>query len=108
MHKVGVFGAGYVGLVTATSLAQMGNDVVCFDIDEEKIALAARGKIQIYEPGLEPATAGNWDLGACDLQPKPKKPLPTGICLYRGWNADARYGTHGSRKRTRRGPGHQA
>ncbi|MEW5755159.1 MAG: UDP-glucose/GDP-mannose dehydrogenase family protein [Pseudomonadota bacterium] len=51
--KVTVFGSGYVGLVTGTCLAEVGNDVVCVDIDERKIAMLNDGKIPIYEPGLE-------------------------------------------------------
>ena len=51
--RVGVFGAGYVGLVTGTCFAEMGNDVVVCDEDEERVADLCQGKIPIYEPGLE-------------------------------------------------------
>lgn len=51
--RVGVFGAGYVGLVTGTCFAEMGNDVVICDVDEDRIAELSRGRIPIYEPGLE-------------------------------------------------------
>jgi UDPglucose 6-dehydrogenase len=50
--KVCVVGIGYVGLVTAGCLAEAGNDVVCVDIDEEKIGGLKKGVIPIYEPGL--------------------------------------------------------
>jgi len=46
-------GIGYVGLVTSTCLAESGNEVVCVDIDTNKVSLMKKGKVPIYEPGLE-------------------------------------------------------
>ncbi|HBG76093.1 UDP-glucose/GDP-mannose dehydrogenase family protein [Eubacteriales bacterium mix99] len=51
--KIAVAGTGYVGLVTGVCLAEMGHDVVCVDIDEEKVRKMESGKSPIYEPGLE-------------------------------------------------------
>ena len=48
-----VIGTGYVGLVTGTCLADMGNNVVCVDIDEAKVAKLQKGEVPIYEPNLE-------------------------------------------------------
>ena len=51
--RIAVIGTGYVGLVAGTCLADTGNDVVCVDIDEKKIAALRQGQLPIYEPGLE-------------------------------------------------------
>jgi len=51
--KIAVVGTGYVGLVSGTCFAETGNQVVCVDIDQEKVKNLAAGKITIYEPGLE-------------------------------------------------------
>jgi UDPglucose 6-dehydrogenase len=51
--KVTVFGAGYVGLVTAACLAEMGNSVVCVEVDALRVAALQRGEVPIHEPGLE-------------------------------------------------------
>lgn len=51
--KISVIGTGYVGLVTGTCLAETGNDVLCIDIDENKVKQMKSGKVPIYEPHLD-------------------------------------------------------
>ncbi|OIQ99718.1 UDP-glucose 6-dehydrogenase TuaD [mine drainage metagenome] len=57
--KITVIGTGYVGLVSGTCLAEVGNDVLCVDIDAAKIALLESGGIPIFEPGLAEMVAKN-------------------------------------------------
>ncbi len=52
--KITMIGTGYVGLVTGTCLAEVGNDVLCLDVDARKIAMLDEGRVPIHEPGLEP------------------------------------------------------
>lgn len=49
---IGVIGIGYVGLVTGVCLSELGHEVICMDIDADKIASLREGKVPIYEPGL--------------------------------------------------------
>jgi UDPglucose 6-dehydrogenase len=57
--KITVVGTGYVGLVSGTCLAEVGNDVLCLDVDANKIRILNEGGIPIYEPGLEAMVARN-------------------------------------------------
>jgi len=61
--KVSVIGTGYVGLVTGTCLAEVGNDVLCLDVDANKINILKQGGIPIFEPGLEDMVRRNVEAG---------------------------------------------
>lgn len=61
--KVTVFGIGYVGLVQAAVLAEVGHDVMCIDVDENKVENLKKGMIPIYEPGLTPLVKKNYEEG---------------------------------------------
>lgn len=61
--KVTIYGSGYVGLVTGACLAEVGNDVLCVDIDKEKTDKLNRGVIPIYEPGLDNLINKNREAG---------------------------------------------
>ena len=54
-----MIGTGYVGLVTGTCLAEVGNDVLCLDVDARKIEILEQGGVPIHEPGLQPMIARN-------------------------------------------------
>ncbi|MEO8808679.1 MAG: UDP-glucose/GDP-mannose dehydrogenase family protein [Rhodanobacter sp.] len=65
--KVTIFGIGYVGLVTGACLAEMGNQVVCVDVDASRVGRLKHGDIPIYEPGLESIVRRNHATGRLDF-----------------------------------------
>ena len=67
VHKIAVLGVGYVGMVTGVGLAEIGNCVVCADIDRSKIELLKQGHIPIYEPGLDELVLRNVQEGRLEF-----------------------------------------
>ena len=80
--KVTIFGTGYVGLVTGTCLAEMGNHVLCVDVDADKIARLERGEIPIFEPGLEPLVKRNHEAGRLAFTTDPKAAVAYGDTIF--------------------------
>jgi UDPglucose 6-dehydrogenase len=67
MRKICVIGVGYVGLVTGTCFGDLGNQVICVDVDEAKIKNLRAGVLPIYEPGLEEMVRRNTQAGRLDF-----------------------------------------
>jgi UDPglucose 6-dehydrogenase len=80
--KITIFGSGYVGLVTGTCLAEVGNDVICMDIDETKIAKLQQGIIPIYEPGLEAMVKENQAEGRLRFTSNVKEAVDHGLFQF--------------------------
>jgi UDPglucose 6-dehydrogenase len=80
--KITLFGAGYVGLVTGACFAEMGNEVLCIDVDTERVAALGRGIMPIYEPGLERLVARNCADGRLAFSADPLAGVDHGEVLF--------------------------
>ncbi|MHB1057211.1 MAG: UDP-glucose dehydrogenase family protein [Rhodanobacter sp.] len=80
--KVTIFGTGYVGLVTGACLAEMGNHVLCVDIDADKVERLKRGEIPIFEPGLESIVRRNHAGGRLDFTTEAAPAIAHGELIF--------------------------
>jgi UDPglucose 6-dehydrogenase len=80
--RVTLFGTGYVGLVTGACLAEVGNDVMCVDIDHAKIEGLRRGVVPIFEPGLEDMVKANQSAGRLHFSTDPAEGVAHGEVLF--------------------------
>lgn len=77
-----IFGSGYVGLVTGACMAEVGNHVVCCDIDEAKIARLNKGEVPIFEPGLDDYIARNVEAGRLEFTTDIAKAVDHGLYQF--------------------------
>jgi UDPglucose 6-dehydrogenase len=80
--KVTVFGSGYVGLVTGACLAEVGNDVLCMDVDHRKIEMLKAGGIPIFEPGLDKMVERNAAAGRLQFTTNPMEAVQHGLFQF--------------------------
>jgi UDPglucose 6-dehydrogenase len=77
--NVTIYGSGYVGLVTGACLAEVGNHVLCMDVDGGKIERLKRGEIPIYEPGLEELIERAREQGNIEFTTDPEQAAKHGL-----------------------------
>ncbi|HVS09962.1 MAG TPA: UDP-glucose/GDP-mannose dehydrogenase family protein [Planctomycetota bacterium] len=75
--RIAVIGTGYVGLVAGTCFAESGNNVVCLDIDKEKITRLRKGEVPIYEPGLQEILVRSVQDGRLSFTTRYEEAIPT-------------------------------
>jgi len=80
--RMTIFGSGYVGLVTGACMAETGNRVLCYDIDEDKIARLKGGDIPIYEPGLDAYIERNVEAGRLEFTTDVQKAVDHGLFQF--------------------------
>ncbi|WP_243039100.1 UDP-glucose dehydrogenase family protein [Dyella sedimenti] len=80
--KITVVGTGYVGLVTGACLAEMGNDVLCLDVNPEKIRILQEGGVPIHEPGLDKVITSNVAAGRLHFTTDIDKAVAYGVAQF--------------------------
>src|SRR5436190_11641789 len=94
MARVCVIGTGYVGLTTGACFANLGNEVVCLDVDEAKIARLRAGGMPIYEPGLEEIVQRNAAAGRLRFTTSYAEAVPGAEVLFIAVNTPQSAGGH--------------
>src|SRR2546428_10931066 len=94
MARVCVIGTGYVGLTTGACFANLGNEVVCLDVDAAKIALLRGGGMPIYEPGLEEVVQRNAAAGRLRFATDYAEAVPGAEVLFIAVNTPQGAGGH--------------
>ena len=80
--NITVVGTGYVGLVTGTCFAEMGNKVICVDVNQKKIDNLKKGVVPIYEPGIEQLVLENQKKGTLHFTTNIKDALDEAIIVF--------------------------
>lgn len=80
--RITIFGSGYVGLVTGACLADVGHDVICIDVDADKIKRLNNGKVPIHEPGLEALVHNNLKAGRLHFTTDAAKAVNFGLLQF--------------------------
>ncbi len=80
--NITIFGAGYVGLVTAACLAEVGNNVLCVDVDSHRVERLQQGEAPIYEPGLDALLKRNADCGRLRFTTDVAKAVAHGLVQF--------------------------
>ena len=80
--KLAVIGTGYVGLVAGACFAEYGNDVICVDINEDRINALNQGEIPIYEPGLSDLVIRNREKGRLSFTTSVEQGITTSDVIF--------------------------
>ena len=80
--RVTIFGTGYVGIVTGACFAEVGNDVLCMDIDSSRIEEISKGHLPLFEPGLEALIRKNTASGKLHFTSDTRQAVDHGELLF--------------------------